>query len=355
MRKLLTVAAAVLAFAACCNVQDKTAGRWSMERANAWYEEQGWRCGCNYIPANAINSIEMWQAATYDPETIDKELGWAEEIGFNTVRVFLNSLVWEAEKEGFKERIDNFLGIAASHGIKPVLVFFDDCWNPEAQIGPQPEPKTGIHNSGWIRDPSDHLRADTTALYPVLKAYMQDIIKTFKDDDRILWWDLYNEPGNMKYYDASLPLVKNSFRWAREINPSQPLSIGVWIHGLKNINAFILENSDIISYHCYSPPGEHRAKAEVFNSLGRPVSCTEYMLRVVGSTFQNTLPMLKELNISAFNWGFVAGKTNTIFTSGVPRPDGEEPGVWCHDIFRQDHTAFDPAEVELIKSLTGKQ
>ena len=321
--------------------------------ANQWHEAQGWRSGCNYVPANAVNQIEMWQESTYDRETIDKEFGWAEEMGFSTMRVFLHSAVWRAGAEDFKKRIDDFLGIADSHGIKPVFVFFDDCWNAESEVGPQPAPKPGVHNSGWVRDPADHYRQDTTALYPVLKAYVQDILKTFGDDDRILWWDLYNEPGNSGYGNASLPLVKNVFKWAREIGPSQPLSVGVWNDGLDELNDFQLANSDIISYHDYGAPEGHAVKVDGLLSYGRPVSCTEYMRRQGGSTFQAILPMLKDRDVDAINWGFVSGKTNTIFGWNDPRPDGKEPEVWFHDIIRADKTPFDPAEIEAIKRANG--
>lgn len=343
------------ALSLCCCTAEKTGGRWSAEKAKAWGEAQGWRSGCNYVPATAINQIEMWQSLTFDPETIDKELGWAEELGFSTMRVFLSSVVWTNEADSFKERIDNFLGIASKHGIKPVFVFFDDCWNPESAIGPQPEPKPGIHNSGWVRDPSESLRKDTVALYPVLERYVKDILTTFKDDDRVLWWDLYNEPGNSGHGTESFPLLKNVYRWAREVGPSQPVSSGVWCYSDYDMNAFQLENSDIISYHSYSNPEHDSAIVDLFLSLDRPVYCTEYMARMFDSTFQNTLPLLREKNISAINWGFVSGKTNTIFAWSDPRPDGKEPELWFHDIYRQDKTPFDQAEIDAIKEVNSKR
>ena len=104
-------------------------GKWTSEKANKWYERTGWRSGCDYIPANAINQIEMWSNSTFDAETIDRELGWAEDLGFTTARVYLSSVVWQHEPETFKARMDEFLTISDRHGIKPVFVFFDDCWN----------------------------------------------------------------------------------------------------------------------------------------------------------------------------------------------------------------------------------
>jgi len=330
---------------------------WSIEKANAWYTQQPWLSGCNYQPCTAINQIEMWQAQTFDPETIDKELGWAEELGFNTMRVFLSSVVWKHDSEGFKQRIDRFLSICNKHNIRPMLVFFDDCWNAESAIGKQPEPKPGVHNSGWVRDPSTSLRADTATLFPILENYVKDILIAFKNDKRVLMWDLYNEPGNGNVGIQSLPLVKNAFKWAREVNPSQPLTVGVWYINsfeMKALNVFQVNNSDVLTYHNYGNETEHETWVNLLKIHERPMICTEYMARKNGSFFQKVMPMLKRQNVGAINWGFVSGKTNTIFAWSEPLPDQKEPKIWFHDIFRQDHSPFDTAEVELIKRMTGK-
>lgn len=328
--------------------------RWSKEKATAWYARQPWLSGCNFQPSTAINQVEMWAAKTYDAPTIDKELGWAEELGFNTMRVYLSSEVWKTDPAGFKKRIENFLTISDKHKIKPVFVFFDDCWNEETIPGTQPAPKPGVHNSGWVQDPASSLRADTTKLFPILEKYIKDIVGTFKSDKRILFWDLYNEPGNSKHGIASLPLLRNVFKWAREINPTQPLSAGIWYFGTSELNTFQLENSDIITYHNYANAQEHQIWINFLKAYGRPMICTEYMARRNNSLFRNIMPLLKQNNIGAINWGFVAGKTNTIFAWDEPRPNEKEPTLWFHDIYRQDKTAFDPAETEFIKQMNGK-
>ena len=357
MKKYLSVITVVAILSSCCTKTQEgyeANGRWTKEKAKAWSEHIGWRSGCNYIPATAINQIEMWQESTFDPETIDKELGWAEELGFNTMRVYLSSVVWKHEAESFKQRIGQFLDITSRHGIKPLFVFFDDCWNPHSEIGTQPAPKPGVHNSGWVRDPSDDLRTDTATLFPVLEKYVKDILVTFKDDDRVLWWDLYNEPGNSGYNTRSLPLLKNVFRWAREVNPSQPLSAGLWKTTCIELNTFQIESSDIISYHNYVNKDMHADRIRMFKVFDRPMYCTEYMARRGGSFFQTILPMLRENNISAINWGFVAGKTNTIFAWDEPMPDVSEPPLWFCDIYRQDKTPFDPEEIAVIKKVNSK-
>lgn len=344
---------------ACKHDGHSSAGhRWCEHRAGKWGAAQPWLSGCDYIPNNAINQIEMWSVDTWSPELIDKELGWAEDLGFNTMRVFLSSVVWENDAKGLKARMDEFLNICKKHGIRPHFVFFDDCWNEESAYGKQPEPKTGVHNSGWLRDPSMSLREDTATLYPKLEAYVTDILTTFGKDDRILFWDLYNEPGNNGLKGKSLPLVKKVFEWSRAANPSQPITIGIWNWSdpdFNELNAYSLNNSDIITYHNYSDADHHRQLALALRMLNRPMVCTEYMARTRGSKFQTVMPMLKDLNIGAINWGFVAGKTNTIYAWSAPMPQGGEPEVWFHDILRPDGTPYDIDEIDVIKKLNGKK
>jgi hypothetical protein len=323
---------------------------WSVEKANAWYKEHKWMTGANFIPSTAINQLEMWQAATFDPATIDRELGWAESIGFNTMRVFLHSVAWKTDSVGFKKRVDEYLGIANKHGIKTIFVFFDDCWNKIPVAGLQAAPKPGIHNSGWVQDPGQPLSADTN-LFPSLERYVKDIMARFAKDKRVLLWDLYNEPGNNGKKDSSMPLLKKVFSWAREVNPDQPLSVGLWAWDLESYNTFQLLNSDVITYHNYEEPSWHERVIQLLKASGRPLICTEYMARTRNNRFANTLPLLQKYNIGAINWGFVAGKTNTIYAWDTPLPDGSEPIEWFHEILRPDGTAYRQDEVNLIKKL----
>jgi hypothetical protein len=323
---------------------------WPVEKANAWYRQHKWLTGANYIPANAINQLEMWQAATFDPATIDKELGWAESIGFNTMRVFLHSLAWKQDPEGFKKRVDQFLGIAAKHHIEPMFVFFDDCWNKLPKAGLQPAPKTGIHNSGWMQDPGQPASSDSSN-FPELEKYVKDVLTQFAHDRRVLLWDLYNEPGNSGKRDSSLPLLKKVFEWARTVNPDQPISAGLWSWDFEALNEFQLNNSDIVTYHDYEEAPWHQRVIELLKAHGRPLICTEYMARTRNSRFANILPLLKKKNVGAINWGFVAGKTNTIYAWDTPLADGSEPIEWFHDIFRPDGSPYRKDETDLIRKL----
>ncbi|TSD67682.1 cellulase family glycosylhydrolase [Inquilinus sp. KBS0705] len=325
---------------------------WPADKANAWYAQHKWMTGADFIPSTAINQLEMWQADTFDPATIDRELGYAEGIGFNTMRVFLYSLAWQQDKAGFKKRIDDYLTIADKHHIQTMFVFFDDCWNAGAKIGLQPSPKPGIHNSGWLQDPGNRLT--NPGEVAMLEAYVKDVMGTFKNDKRILLWDLYNEPGNSNKRDASLDLLSKIFSWARDVNPTQPVSAGLWDWSFEQLNAYQALNSDVITYHDYTDENSHLKTIQLLKSHGKPLICTEYMARVRGSRFSNVMPMLKKENVGALNWGFVMGKTNTIYAWDAPMPDGSEPKEWFHDIFRKDGTPYKTEEVELIKQLNGK-
>ncbi len=329
------------------------ARRWTTTQANDWYQRQGWLVGADFLPSTAINQLEMWQAETYDSTTIDRELGWASNIGMNVMRVYLHDLAWKADKEGFKQRMDQFLTIAKRHGIKILFTIFDDCWNPDAQTGVQPSPKPGVHNSGWVRSPNKATHDDPTQ-WGYLESYVTDILTHFRNDDRILMWDLYNEPGNSGYDLTSLALLMNVFEWAQAVRPSQPLTVGTWYEN-KVLNNYQLTHSDVITFHNYNNATNLEQEILEKQKLGRPLICTEYMARTRDSRFQTHLPIFKKYNVGAINWGLVAGKSNTIYQWDKPMPDGSEPAIWFHDVFRRDGTAYDTAEIKVIKQLTGKK
>ena len=327
--------------------------RWTPAKANAWYARLPWLVGCNFIPSNAVNELEMWQADTFDPLLIDKELGMAESLGMNIVRVFLHNLAWEQDKTGFIKRINTFLAIADKHHIKVMFVLFDSCWNDDPKLGKQPEPKPGVHNSGWLRSPGTQVLADTTT-WGKLEDYVKGVVGTFAKDKRVLVWDMFNEPSNSGYMDKVVSLLQKSFVWARAAKPTQPLTAGWW-HDHPMSNEFMFGNSDVITFHNYSTPENlEKQILELQKKYGRPVICTEYMARKHKSTFEGCLPVLKKYKVGAINWGLVKGKTNTIYAWDEPMPGGEEPKLWFHDIFRPDGTVFSQQEVDFIRHITGK-
>lgn len=347
-----------------------TASRWSEEKANEWYAKQEWLVGANFSPSTAINQLEMWQEDTFDPETIDRELGWAADMGMNTMRVYLHDLPYEQDSTGFFDRIDQFLKISEKHHIKPLLVFFDSCWDPFPEAGKQRAPKPHVHNSGWVQSPGQYALKDSTQ-YPRLERYVKGVVSHFAEDDRILGWDIWNEPDNMTgpsyeaveikdKVDYVIPLLEKAFKWARSANPSQPLTSGIWGGGdwssheqLKPIEKAQIENSDIISFHHYEEPADFEKRLIELQRYNRPLLCTEYMARPNGSTFEGFLPIAKENQVAMFNWGFVDGKTQTKYPwDSWTKTYTAEPELWFHDILRTDGTPYIPEEVELIKEMT---
>tara|TARA_X000000950_G_scaffold117598_1_gene147357 strand:+ start:1896 stop:3077 length:1182 start_codon:yes stop_codon:yes gene_type:complete len=378
----------------------QVSSRWSEEKIWNWYNNQPWLIGTNFITSSSINQLEFWQEKTFDPDLIDKELKLSASIGMNTHRVFLHDLLWQQDSMGFLSRIDKFLEISHKNGIKTLLVFFDDVWHPMPKLGKQPEPIPHVHNSGWVQSPGAKILYDSLS-HNKLKSYVKGIIGKFANDQRVLGWDLYNEPGqkgisshnipkersielykkvgikitdnNYSEYNLNeidpkdkkqkytLSLLKYTVKWAREVNPSQPLTIGIYewdikwdsMNNLSELNQFILNNSDIISFHSYASKKEVLRKVNELQNYNRPILCTEYIAREYENTFENVLPIFNDNKIGAYNWGLVSGKTNTIYPwkswdSTYTGP----PKKWHHDIFYKDGKPYSSDEIELIKSLS---
>lgn len=346
--------------------------RWTEEQANAWYAQQPWLVGANFLPSNAINELEMWQAETFDPATIDRELGWAEGLGMNTMRVFLHNLVWEQDPKGFDHRIDIFLGIAAKHHIRPVFVLLDSCWDPYPKLGQQHPPIPGVHNSGWVQAPGAEVLSDP-AQYSRIEKYVKGVVGAFAGDSRILAWDLWNEPdnGNQGSYasrdvkdkgEIVQRLLPQVFAWARSVHPTQPLTSGLFYGDWSSVDAMPavariqFEESDVITFHDYGWPEHFEQSVKELQESHRPVICTEYMARGAGSTFDTVLPIAQRYRVGAINWGLVAGKSQTYLPWDSWRHPyvSEQPPVWFHDVFHTDGTPYREREAEIIRKLSGK-
>jgi hypothetical protein len=357
----------------CAQKTDANSARWDIVKANSWYDMQPWLVGSNYIPKDAINQLEMWQPDTFDPQEIDAEFARAQTIGMNTMRVFLHDLLWEQDPKGFSRRVDTLLAISDKHHIRPILVLFDSCWDPNPKLGLQHPPVPGVHNSGWVQSPGMAALRDSTQ-YPRLAAYVRGIVGSFASDPRILAWDLWNEPQNEnedtygklssekdkpELVEGLLPQV---FSWARSAHPIQPLTSGLddgdwddWSR-LTAIEKIQISESDILSFHNYDWPEEFERHILQLRKYGRPILCTEYMARGAGSTFDTILPIALKYRVGAVNWGFMQGKTQTY----LPWDSWEhpyvnvEPTIWFHDIFYADGRPYRQYEVDLIRQLTQK-
>ena len=260
-------------------------------------------------------------------------------------------------------------------------MFFDDCWLCPTQSPTLiPAPRPGTHNSCWLQSPGSELvrgYPGDAALKQRLHTYVHTVLSRFAEDPRILAWDLYNEPGNratIRFDDkgAEIPgdrratptpegtkaLLEDVFAWAWEVNPAQPLTSGVWSWlrpGDHPIARVQYDRSDVISFHNYGNLQDMRKTVTMVraHAQGRPIICTEYMARPTGSTFQDILPFLAAENISAINWGFVSGKSQTICSWTSWKSPELPPRRWFHDIYHPDGKAYDPAEVECIRKTSA--
>ncbi|WP_141455257.1 cellulase family glycosylhydrolase [Pseudoxanthomonas sp. z9] len=372
MQKWLTPLLAILLAATAPMATAADGERWSPAEAKNWYEQQPWLVGANYTTSNAINQLEMFQAESFDPVAIDRELGWArEKFGMNTMRVYLHDLLWKQDQKGFLKRLDQFLAIAAKHGIRPMLVLFDSCWDPDPVLGAQHRPIPGVHNSGWVQSPGRHELVDP-ASDAHFRAYVQGVVGAFANDKRVLAWDLWNEPDNPgggNYMDKQLDreqarigeLLPKVFEWARAKKPIQPLTSGVWIGddwspGAKSLNAIQrtqLEQSDVITFHNYEQPEAFEARVAQLRGYDRPLICTEWLARGNGSNVDTILPIARRENIGMINWGFVDGAIQTRFPwDSWQRPyTMQEPTLWFHDLLKADGTPYRAREAELFRKL----
>jgi Cellulase (glycosyl hydrolase family 5) len=351
---------------------DAQVTRWSEAKANEWYQHQPWLVGSNFIPADAINQLEMWQAETFDAQEIDKELGWAEGIGMNTMRVFLHDLLWQQDSDGFKKKVDTFLAISSRHHIRPIFVLFDSCWDPHPRLGPQHPPIPGVHNSGWVQSPGADALEDR-AQEPRLEAYVKGVVGAFANDSRVLAWDVWNEPSNKNggAYGKQEPkdkqqrvqaLLPKVFEWARSVHPSQPLTSGLWEgdwsspEKLDPISRIQYEESDVLSFHNYSWPEDFEEHVRWLEAYHRPILCTEFMARSAGSTFDTILPVAKRHHVAAINWGLVAGKTQTYLPwDSWQRPYVVyQPLIWFHEVFYPEGRPYRQHEADLIRELTTR-
>jgi hypothetical protein len=346
--------------------------RWSADKANRWWAGQPRTMGCNFTPSSAINQLEMWQAASFDLPRIETELALAASIGMNAVRVYLHDLLWIDGAAGLLMRMEAFLAAADRHGIRTMFVLFDSCWHPEPKLGPQPKPRPGVHNSGWVQAPGMSAMRDP-AQRGRLEAYVRGVVGRFSDDTRVLAWDVWNEPDNgpeVSLCDAAeladkaalvLPLMRDAFGWAHEMQPVQPLTSAIWLGDwssrdrLTPLQQAQTDMSDVISFHNYGSAEDFGRRVAWLRALGRPLLCTEFMARPAGSTFEAILPVARASGVGTFCWGLVRGKTQT----HLPWDSWENPNLaglkdkWFHDIFEVDGAAHDPQEIEFLRLLTA--
>jgi hypothetical protein len=315
-----------------------------------WYDQVGVIKGVNYVPANAVNSTDMWLEETFDAERIDKELDWARSAGYTALRVQLQYIVWRNDAKGFIDRLDQLLGIARRNNLRVVPVLFDDMnlAGSEPSFGPQPEPVDGKHNARWTPGPGAAAVSDRAA-WPDLEKYVREVLGEFKRDDRIVFWDLYNRVGDASLGEASLPLAEQVFNWARDVNPAQPLAVAAWDRFGSAMSARMLERSDLITFQSFESPEQVESLLLLLRRYQRPMICSDWLMRQQGNNFETILPLFSLNRVGWFNRGLVHGKTQQWIQRDDRRSKTDDQ-VWQHDVLRANGDAYDPKEINLIQA-----
>jgi hypothetical protein len=323
--------------------------RWEDRRIWTWWDNIGVVRGVNYVPSYAVNSTEMWMEESFDPDMIDRELGWAQSLGFTSVRVPLQVLVWQDDADGFLDRLDALLDLADRNGLTVVPILFDDLnlAGRDPALGAQPDPVEGQHNTQWTPSPGPGVVRDQ-AQWADLEDFVRDIVRTFQRDRRILYWDLYNTAGNSDLWEQSLPFMDQVFNWVRDIDPSQPLAVPAWREFGSPMAARKLERSDIVTFHSFEHPELLEAKIKLLKRYNRPIVVSDWLMRQQGNTFEEVLPVYATHGVGWFSRGLVQGRTQMWVQQSEFRNE-DEPTVWQHDLLTPDGEPYDPQEIELIR------
>lgn len=349
--------------------------KWSKERAWEWYNARPWIRGCNYMSADCANRVDQWQEYGFEErfETAAGELKLMAELGYNSIRIIPEFIVWKKEHDGFTERFERYIELAAQNNISCMIVLGNDCCPPKEEalkrmrLGEQ-QVDWGYHGGRRI---SQHGRFDGIG-YSLLDdpeytekyyEFVREIVGKYKNDERVIMWDVYNEPGNSRRSGITLPHLEKFFEIIRDIDPIQPLTVGIWsqsteLENLTEAEKYGLENSDIISYHNYNSYENNVRELRLLKKLGRPVINTEWLNRCGGNSVEEMFPLFYLEKIGCYNWGFVAGKYQTyepwngIWDGYKENPEAFEHfdfTKWFHDIYRPSHNPYNPKETELIK------
>ena len=348
--------------------------QWSKERAWAWYTARPWIRGCNFMSSDCANRIDQWQAYGFEERfaTAKRELALCAETGFNSIRIIPEFFVWEQEHDGFMERFERYVQAAHENGISCMVVLGNDCMPPKEEFDKRMH--LGEQHVDWGFHGGRRVSQHGTfggAGYSVLDtqegadrfcAFARELVETYKNDERILMWDVFNEPGNSNRKSMSLPVLKRLFEIIRAIDPIQPLTVGVWSETrhpekLPEIERFGLEHSDIVSFHCYSAYADNVEILHRLKAFGRPIVNTEWLARCIGNTVEEIFPLFFAMGVGCYNWGFVAGKYQTFEPwEGMwdnyakdPAHNGWDFEKWFHDLYRPSLHPYNPNEIALIK------
>lgn len=352
--------------------------KWSKQKAWDWYNHHQWIRGCNFIGSDCANRIDQWQKEGFDEriQTAEKELQLVKETGFNTIRIIVEYDVWREEHDSFMQNLERYISTAAKQGISCAIVLANDCCISKklfkkSKMGPQSY-DIGYHGG---RKNSPHINHGDELSYSIIddpetaKFYMNmvcEIVDTYKNDERILFWNVLNEPGNGRG-DRSVSFMKQMFKEIRRLNTIQPLTADIWSDidsdgiPISNAEQQALELSDIISFHHYGNFVDFVKYVSTLKKHNRPMICTEWLHRIMQNNVKEIFPYLYSENIGAYNWGFVASHKTQYYEpweslwENYYNPDIDTSDLdmtkWQHDLFRPNLRPYDPKEIEIIKEI----
>lgn len=351
---------------------------WPKEKAWAWYNQQSWIRGVNYVPSDCLNFVDQWQAFCWEEhlKTADRELALAAETGFNTVRLFLSYEVWLYEREGFLKRFDDYLALCARHGLRAIVVVHNDCAPAKESffLKKMGDQRT-VYREQKIRSRSAHTGGKTVG-YNILDipehtdnllAMATGIVSLHAHDPRVLFWNVMNEPGYNHHGTVAAPVLKRMFEALWKVDPEQPLAADLFAtlgRGKDNPAERVARDcSDITSYHCYR---DFSFQVERINYLrrnvGRPLINTEWMNRITHNRFQECYPLFYLERIGSVSWGLVRKSDHPSSSDPWPslwakydagKGDDIDLTQWMHDLYRPSLRPYDPREVALIKRVNA--
>ena len=345
--------------------------RWSSKQAQEWYSKQGWLRGCNFIGSDCTNRLDMWQSYKSEEKllTAEKELALCEKIGFNTVRLWANFDVYYKEADAFMDILEKYITLCDKYHQKVMMVlayeedlprgdvFIAKEMGEQAYALGEHQGRIPLSKEEEAKTPKHYMEYDE--LKDLFIKMVKDIVSKYCNDERILCWNIYNEPG-IAINERSIPILNTLFEVVRSYDPIQPLCADVW-RGLDNgkikskEEQLAFDLSDIISFHSYLPYEHFVEELSYWNKCERPVFLTEWLHRINHNNIFEIYPLLFLNNIANYCWGFVVGKTQT----NEPWPYmwyEYEQGIitdfdftkWQHDLFRPNLRPYDPKEIKLI-------
>lgn len=349
--------------------------RWTENEIKAWYDALPWLRGCNFLPSNCVNRLDMWQSYKRNEhlETADRELALCNETGFNTVRLWLNFDVYYKEPEEFMNTLESYISLSAKHNqaVMIVLAYEEDLPYGEKFIAKNLG-KQKIYFNHFNRDYKlfneclNENKFRHYSEYPETRELffemVERVVKKYREDKRIIAWNVENEPG-IGIGKRAIKLLRELFALVRSLDPVQPLAADIW-HAVKDDGTLDSEEenvayelSDFISFHSYSEyewflSGLYALKKH----YARPIIVTEWLNRCNHNTVRDIYPLLMYDKIGCYCWGFVGGETyttepwNDFWEKFEKNPDVNfDFTKWQHDLYRRNYHPYDPREIALIK------